>query len=75
MFQSVGLSCGFVFFPYMRARVKANLSRDYCQISWGHLIDLMVSCFTTDGKLGLFQMKLKGRALDVPGPVLMHGSK
>lgn len=71
----MGLSCGLVLFPYMRARAKANLSHEYCQISGGHLIDLKVSHFTTDGELGLFQMEFKGRALDVPGPVLIRGNK
>lgn len=75
VFQSVGLSCAFVLFPYMTARAKANLSHDSCQTSGGHLIDLMVSYFTTDEKLGLFQMKFKGRALNVPGPVLICGNK
>lgn len=55
----MGLSCGLVLFPYMRARAKADLSHEYCQISGGHLIDLKVSHFTTDGELGYSRWNLK----------------
>lgn len=59
----MGLSWGFVSFPYVRARAKANLCHEYCQISGGLI---KASHFTADGELGLFQLKFKGRALEIP---------